>query len=64
MLASGSVAFSESTRHFADNDLGDGSTIDLMVRHWRGALDELVFEMSVVIEWLDWNEFLWRRNEI
>jgi len=61
--ANGSVTFSKSTEYFADRNLGDGAEIDLLVLH-RGKFfgDEWLFEMPVVIEWLDWNRFLWRKD--
>ena len=63
-VANGLVTFSKSTEYFADRNLGDGAKIDLLVLH-RGRFfgDRRLFEMPVVIEWLDWNEFLWRGNE-
>lgn len=57
----GSVTFSKSTRYFADRDLGDGSKIDLLaLYHWLYHADEPILEVPVVIEWLDWNRFIWR----
>jgi len=52
---SGSVYFAHSTELFADNDIGDGAEIDLLV-----AFDGTGLSTPVVIRWIDWNHFLWK----
>ena len=58
----GSVTFGESTPYLADRNLGDGSRVDLLVLyHFLYGDIMTASEMPVVIEWLDWNKFLWRK---
>ncbi|MCK5643908.1 MAG: hypothetical protein KAJ19_24135 [Gammaproteobacteria bacterium] len=58
--SSGSVSFSESITLFADRDLGDGAKIDMKVSFTPNLFDDI--EIPVVIEWVAWNKFLWRKR--
>ena len=51
----GSVYFTQSIEVFADNDIGDGAEIDLLLAHGDTGPNT-----PVVIQWIDWNHFLWQ----
>jgi hypothetical protein len=49
----GSIKFEESTLFFANNDLGNGAMITILL----DVDDETRAKLHVWINWVDWNEF-------
>ncbi len=51
-IITGEICFEKSTEHFADNDLGSGSTVEL---HHK--IGDCFSVFLARIQWLDWNHF-------
>lgn len=51
--STGRIEFSESTPFYADNNLGDGAVITIILKDSY----RQVFKQRVWLTWIDWNEF-------
>ncbi len=54
----GSVTFLDSEPYYADNDLGDGAEIRILLRIGSG-FEPVMDHVPVVIHWTAWNRFTW-----